>query len=323
MINPCSFDNKYIQYNPKYNLPTYRGNRYQLDYIKPTFSMFQKHKNLLLNHTQLTNGPGIVRLPSSVDNVSYKLNVDSVQYKNIIYKLPCNLRPYIKEIQSLLDQGSNIKQTIQYIIDKFDIPDIILDKNIYQNKRLYTYPYIDIGVPENSTNIINTDASFKIGELVENVDLQPIMNDLILNDSLFLTPQYTTIIYVSNNDNLTFTNNFNDLLPNGSASFFGSYLLSNYVESNDKWNIRLYIDPNEPPFQGSYGYLIDSSKYNLNTGLIFIPLQSFESVLLHKPYKLNLPITIRNTNNQSGIKLIDVVPCKYSETLNLVNSVNE
>jgi len=325
MFNPCNFENKYVQYDPKYNLPTRNNNRYQLEYVKPTLAMFQQHKLLILKNTTLTHGPGVLNPPRSLNNMSYKLNVDSIQYKNVIYKLPCKLQPYIKIIQSLLDEGFNISVIIQYVIDTYNIPEVVFNKSVYQFNRLYTYPFTDSSVPKNATNIINTSAPYKIGEFLDVTDpvtrdlIQIIINDLP-EDELFLTPQFTSIIYVSNNDNLTFTNNFNDLFPNKSASFFGSYLLTNYVETDTKWKLRIYIDPHELPFLGSFGYLIDSSKYELNQGLIFIPLHSFESLILYKKYRLNTSFTIRNTN-QFLSKLTKKIPCKYTETLNQINAV--
>jgi hypothetical protein len=324
MNNPCNFQNEYIQYDPKYNLPTRYNNRYQLDYIKPTPEMFKIHKLLLLKHTRITNGPGILKPKRNLNNLNYKLNVDSIQYKNIIYKLPCKLQPYISVIQYLLDEGFTINEIIQYVVNTFNIPDVIFNRTVYQFKRLYMYPATDSSVPKNATNIINTSAPYKIGEdIIVDDDtrdkLQLIINDLP-PDELFFTPQFATILYVSNNDNLTFTNNFNDLLPNGSASFFGSYLLTNYVETDPKWNLRIYIDPHEPPFAGSYGYIIDSSKYTLNKGLIVIPLHSFDTLIEYKKYRINTPITIRN-NNQFLPKTSKKIPCKYTDTLNQINAI--
>jgi hypothetical protein len=322
MINPCNLKNEYIQYNPKYNLPTHINNRYSLDYVEPTPAMFKKHKFLLLQHTRITNGPGMLRPPRNFNNISYKLNVDSIVYKNTIFKLPCKLQPYIKLIQSLIDKGFNIQQIIQYAIDTYNIPDVIFNSTIYQNKRLYTYPHADISVPATTTNTINTSAPYKIGEFIDNiVSLQPIIDDLILDNPYVVTPQYTSTIFVSNNDNKTFTNNFNDLLPNGSASFFGSYLLNTtYTDTTVKWKILIFIDPHEPPYLPGYGYLIDSSKYSLNKGLIFIPIHTFESLLVYKKYKSNMPFTIRN-QRQSFSKLILTTPCKYQNTVNLLTSV--
>jgi len=324
MFNPCNFQNQYVQYDPKYNLPTRNNNRYQLDYEKPTPAMFKIHKFVLLKHTRLTNGPGILNPKRNLNNTKYKLNVDSVQYKNVIFKLPCKLQPYITVIQSLLDQGFNINEIVQYVVDMFNIPEVFFNKKIYQLKRLYTYPVTDSSVPKNATNIINTSAPYKIGEDIivdddSKAKLQEIINDLP-PDELFSTPQFATILYVSNDDNVTFTNNFNDLLPNGSASFFGSYLLTNYVETDTKWKLRVYIDPHEPPFLGSYGYIIDSSKYDLNKGLIVIPLHSFDSLILYKKYRINTPITIRN-NNQFLSKTSKTIPCKYTDTLNQINAI--
>ena len=101
------------------------------------------------------------------------------------------------------------------------------------------------------------------------------------------------------------------------SGFFGPY---KDVETDPKWNLRIYIDPHEPPFVGSYGYIIDSSKYTLNKGLIIIPLHTFDTLIEYKKYRINTPIVIRN-NNQFLAKTIKTIPCKYKDTLNQINAI--
>jgi hypothetical protein len=315
MFNPCNSIQQYIQFAPKYNLPTHYGNRYQIEYVKPTEAMKMKHKLLILKHSNVTNGPGAFHARHGVNQLPFNLQDDVVvHFKNKMYKLPCRFKKFVPIIKSLLEQGITIRQIISYLINKYNIKeDLTVNNTIYQNKRLYTYPYANVVSPKQDANIINTSAPYKIGNLVQDVNLQIIVDDLpILDSRLFATPQYATDIFVSNNDNLTFTNNFNDLLPNGSASFFGSFLLTSYKDS-EKWNLRAFIVPHHPPLIGTYGYLIDASKYFPNKGIIFIPVQTFVTLLTFKPYPINMPFTI-NTINKNMIKEF-TIPCSLKQYL--------
>jgi hypothetical protein len=252
-----------------------------------------------------------------VNQLPFNLQDDVlIHFKGKIYKLPCRFKKYVPMIQSLLEQGISIKQIITFLINKFNITsDLTVNNTIYQNKRLYTYPYANVAAPKQDVNIINTSAPYKIGNLVEDVNLQIIVNDLpIQNSHIFATPQYATDIFVSNNDNLTFTNNFNDLLPNGSASFFGSFLLTKY-DGVENWKLRIFIVPHHPPLLGTYGYLIDASNYFPNKGLIFIPVQTYVSLLTFKPYPNNMPFTI-NILNKSIINEF-TLPCKFKHYLSV------
>uniref|UniRef100_A0A6C0B9E4 Uncharacterized protein n=1 Tax=viral metagenome TaxID=1070528 RepID=A0A6C0B9E4_9ZZZZ len=318
MINPCNSIQQYIQFNPKYNLPTHYGNRYQNDYIQPTDEMKIKHKMLILKHSNVTNGPGVFRSNNGEIQLPLNLQNDVVIYfKNIIYKLPCRFKKYVVIIKTMLEQGNTIKQIITYLINTYNISeDLTLNDTIYQNKRVYTYPYSNIVSPKQDKNIINSSAPYKTGNLVLNINLQHIINDLPIPDlRIFFTPQYATDIFVSNNDNRTFTNNFNDLLPNGSASFFGSFLLTNYNELKF-WRLRIFIVPHYPSVFGTYGFLVDASKYFPNKGLIFMPIHTYVSLLMYKPYPKNMPFTI-NVLNKSIINEF-TIPCRLKHYLSVL-----
>ena len=84
MINPCKSNKSYILGNSIYNISSPSTPRYSLQYEKPTPDMFQKHKQLILKYSTLTNGPGSITNDSLFGQVNYKLDVDSVQYQNII-----------------------------------------------------------------------------------------------------------------------------------------------------------------------------------------------------------------------------------------------
>jgi hypothetical protein len=312
MINPCNSKQHYIQFEPTYNLPTRYGNRIALEPTIPTSEMFEKHKLLLLKNTTITGGPGILNSLNTSTQIPYTLNKNSVQRNNKIYKIPCRFKPYISEIQSLLNEGNSVQSVLSIITTKYNLKDITLKNSFYQNKKMYIYPYaISTGLKQN-INSVSINIPFKIGESVT-ANIQDIVDDIILKPNMFATSQYAKTIYVSTNDGKSFTTMFNELLPNGSASFFGSSLLTDddIQHPDRKWQLYVFILPHYQTQYKSYGYIVDSSKYNiLNlSGLIFIPIQTYESLITYQPYPTNMPFTIKY--NETEQLNTFTTPCKF------------
>jgi hypothetical protein len=313
MINPCNSKQRYIQFEPTYNLPTRYGNRFILEPTIPTSEMFEKHKLLLLKNTTITGGPGILNTLNASSQIPYTLNKDSVERNNKIYKIPCRFQPYISEIKSLIDEGKSIQNVLTTITSKYNLTDLTLKNSFYQNKKMYIYPYaISTGLKQN-INAVSISIPFKIGESVNTTLVQPIADDMILKPTMFTTAQYTKKIYVSSNDGTSFTNMFIDLLPNGSSSFFGSSLITDDDIQNLhlKWCLYVFILPHYQTQHKSYGYIVDSSRYNIPnlSGLIFIPVQTYESLLTYQPYPDNMPFTIKP--NQTEELNTFTTPCKF------------
>jgi hypothetical protein len=313
MINPCNSKQHYIQFEPAYNLPTRYGNRFVLEPTIPTSEMFEKHKLLLLKNTSITGGPGVLNTLNASTQIPYTINKDSVQRKNKIYKIPCRFKPYISEIQNLLNEGNSIQSILSTITTKYNLTDITLRNSFYQNKKMYIYPYAVVNTSKQNINAVSISVPFKIGESVT-APIQPIADDMLLIPNMFTTVQYAKTIYVSTNDGTSFTNMFDDLLPNGSASFFGSSLLTDDDIQNPyrKWSLYVFILPHYQTQNKSYGYIVDSSKYNIPnlSGLIFIPVQTYESLITYQPYPTNMPFTIKTTETEQLNTFI--TPCKFT-----------
>lgn len=324
MINPCNSNQRYIQFNPLFNLPTHYGNRVTDPYVKPTPEMFAKHKLLLLKHTTRTNGPGILNKSNATRQIAYRLGVDSIQYKNRIYKIPCRFKEYIPIIKLLIDQGVPIQKILQDLIDKYDIQDISLKNSSYQNKRLYKYPFVNVNSLKQNPNAVSNSAPFKIGESLSILDKYSTVINNNIDFFNFPIPQYCNIIYVSNNDGKSYTTKFSDLLPNGSASFFGSSLLNN-LETYDlkQWQLYVFILPQDQTQVVSYGYIFDSSKYEIEKeGLIFMPVHTYESLVTYTKYPIDMPFSIK-INNKYTINDYQI-PCKFKQyelTLENTNTV--
>jgi hypothetical protein len=101
--NPCNAQGTYIAVDPIYNLPTYYGTRASLQYEKPTPAIYAQRKLLILKHTYVTNGPG-VQIFNKNAQIPYKLDVDSVQYKNTVFRIPCRFQKFIDLIKILLNE---------------------------------------------------------------------------------------------------------------------------------------------------------------------------------------------------------------------------
>jgi hypothetical protein len=316
MINPCNSEGTYIQFDPSYNLPTYYGTRARLQYEKPTPEIYAQRKLLILKNTYVTNGPG-TQFVNPNARIPYRLDIDSVQYKNTIFRIPCRFQKFIDLIKIFLNEGKSIQNIFNYLSITYNIQNIRLNKSTYQLKPTYRYTFVNVDAPKNDENSINNSAPYKIGESLASFNLQPIIDDIVIARPAFITSQYATKIYVSKNDGVNnYTNKFNDLLPNGSASFFGALLLKNYVQDSDNFHLRAIIVPQFTNYYKSYGYIVDSTNYNIPnlTGLICIPIQVYALLMLFKPYPFNMPFTVNFTDiNVFTPKDDAVVPCKYSK----------
>jgi hypothetical protein len=298
--------------------------RYSLPYVTPTPEMFLKHKQLILNYTTVTHGPGYTPNPNVTKRVSYKLNEDSVQYKNIIYMIPCRFRPYILLIQQLLNQNQPIQSIFNQLSNEYNIPDPTLrTTDIYQFQRLYTYPQInyknDIILENNVNNAISIP--FKTGIIFDtttpgiNIDWSRYID---LPANVFVMAQYCQFVQVINNikvNNLpTYTTNFNEMFENGSASYIGSTLITNIVEKNVEIvennitktitikYINVLIVPQEQNLTKTFGVIVNSDDipvlniFTIASQAIFVPFQTASSIIYYQPYTENMPFTI-DTNS--------------------------
>jgi len=318
MSNPCntqkvSTSSIFNALNPRYSLP----------YVAPTPDMFAKHKQLILKYSTVTNGPGYTPDPVINSRVSYKLNIDSVQYKNIIYMIPCRFRPHIQRIQLSLNQNQSIRSIFNALTIEYNIPDPTLQSSdIYQFQRLYTYPQINFKTDINLENNINNAITipFKTGEIydttIQNINLNwSIYLDLPPN--VFVMAQYCQFVKIINNlkvnNTPTYTSNFNDMYENGSASYIGLSLISNLtmknfeiVENNITKKITMkyinvLITPQEQNLTKTFGVIINSDDipilkyYTVASQLIFVPFQTASSIIYYQPYSVDMPFTIDTT----------------------------
>ena len=285
MINPCKSNKSYILGNSIYNMTNSVTPRYSLQYERPTPDMFQKHKQLILKYSTLTNGPGSITNEPSFKQVSYKLDVDSVQYLNTIYKIPCRFRPYINDavytwqgegsIITLLKQGNSIQKVFQILTERNNIPDPTLTStNVYQFQRLYTYPQINFNTNtitvRPTTNTI--DVSYKTRLVPKPQDPQnntyffpsndgrnPNLNwhtILNLSDSIFPISTNCQFIEVLNNDGKTFTSNYKDLF--GSASYLGGEIIQTAEYTPNVPPLPVLILPQEQNRPKLHGYIVNS-----------------------------------------------------------------
>ena len=340
MINPCKPNKSYILGNSIYNLLTPVTPRYSIEYVKPTPDMFKKHKQLILKYSTLTNGPGFVSNDDINTQIYYKLNVDSVQFRNTIFRIPCRFRPYIKDgtILNLLNQGNSIQTVFKLLTTQYNIPDPTLTStNIYQFKRLYTYPepsYIintaavvpianisSVSYKTVLSPISNPPSQFLPVQLlsINNVLLPKIEWHRILNLSpdIFVMIDYCQFIQVLNNDGKTFTSNFNDLYS--SASYHGSAIVKNTVYSPTiVFKLPVLIIPQEQNRPKTYGYIINTNRitelYNLIDRILFIPVQLVTTIIDFEPYPANMPFTIKTNTELSKPKPLCYVKPIYTNT---------
>jgi len=314
MINPCNSNGIYIQYAPEYDLPTHYGSRATLPYVKPTPELYSKHKLLLLKNTYFTGGPG-VQYFNATTQIPYTLGKNSVRQKDKIFTVPCGFQQFIELIQLLLDEGKSIQSILNYLSFKYKIPYVTLTNCTYQTKNFYKYSYVNVDSPKNNKNTINNSAPFKIGEPLSNINLQPILDDIVVKPFTFVTVQYASKIYVSNNENNTYTNDFKELFPTGTASFFGALLLNNYYLQNpsSKYQSYAFVIPQYTTQYKSYGFIVDSTSYNIPglTGLIYLPIQTYSTLITFQPYPLGMPFMVYfNTRNVLDAKSL---PCRFKK----------
>ena len=336
-INPCNVNKSYKNGNTTYNLNNSVTPRYSLPYVKPTKELFLKHKNIILEYTTLTNGPGYTPPENATTQIHYKLNVDSVKFRNIIYTIPCRFRPYINDtsqgpgINTLLSQGNSIQNVFKILTAKYNIPDPTLNvANIYQFQRLYTYPQMNYTnntiteLPKTNTIAIpyktrlRPEQSYEYLEPTLGIDWNSFLN---LGKNIFAMQQYCQFIEVLNNDGVTFTSDFNDLYSGGSASYLGSQLVGNTVKSpNTKIIKNLLIQPQEQNRPKTYGYVINTTSNTILRAvlgtridyILFIPIQTLQTIMKFEPYPNGMTFTI---DINSTIP-VPVVPCSYVRPYN-------
>ena len=288
--------------NSIYNFTSPVTPRYSLPYVKPTTDMFLKHKKILLEYSTLTNGPGFVSNDNINTQIYYKLNVDSVQYLNTIFRIPCRFRAYINDgrngedgtILKLLKEGNTIKTVFELLSTQYNIEDPTLSAtNIYQFQRLYTYPPATYTLNSNNTSVVpaitNTiSISYKTitvpGQpyqqflvlIPDYTGVIPKINwhRLLLNDNadksnIFVMTDYCQFIQVLNNDGKTFTRNFEDLY--NSASYLGASILNNTVYNvNDPTQListSVLIIPQDQNRQHTYGYILNTKSLTTELNL--------------------------------------------------------
>ena len=321
MINPCNSNGQYIQVAPQYNLPTHYGSRAVLQYIKPTPELYANHKMLLLKNTYITNGPGFKGFNTNTQ-IPFQLKKDSVIQNKKIFKIPCRFQQFIELIQLLLDEGNSIQNILNYLAFKYNIQDINLNTyNTYQLKNFYKYSYVNVDAPKNNLNTVSNPAPFRIGKSLANLNLQPIINDIIVQPPSFITAQYASSMFVSTNDGKSVTNQIKDLLPDGKASFFGALLFNNfYLKNPNNFNVFAFVVPQNITQRESYGYIVDSTKYNIPdlSGLIYIPIQTYASLITFKDYPLNMAFTV--VFNEKKILNNTTVECRFKKYIPFINS---
>jgi len=324
MINSCNSNGQYIQVAPQYKLPTHYGNRAVLQYIKPTPELYDGHKLLLLKNTYITNGPGYKGFNTN-SQIPFQLKKDSVIQKNKIFKVPCRYQQFIELIQLLLDEGKSIQSILNYVSFKYKIPDIQLNTNdTYQLKNFYKYSYVNVDAPKNNFNTISSSTPFRIGKSLDNINLQPILDDIVVRPPSFITAQYATSIFVSTNDGKSVTNEIKDLLPDGKASFFGALLFNTFYLANpNDFHVYAFVIPQNITKTKSYGYIVDSTKYNIPdlSGLIYIPIQTYASLMTFKPYQTNMAFMVYFNEIQI---LNDSAPqCKFKQYIPFINQIRD
>jgi hypothetical protein len=321
MISSCNSNGEYIQYAPQYKLPTRYGSRSVLQYEKPTTELISNRKLLILENTYVTGGPGVQGFNSN-NQMQFQLNKDSVIQNNRIFKIPCRFQPFIELIQISLDEGNSIQSILNFLSVKYNIPNILTNTiNNYQLKKLYKYSYVNTKSPKVDPNAVSIVAPFRIGKSLADVNLQPIINDIVVKPPSFITAQYAASIFVSTNDGKSVTNEIKDLLPDGKASFFGALLFNNfYLENPNKLNVYGFIVPHNITKNECYGYLVDSTKYNIPnlSGLIFIPIQTYASLITFKQYPIGMAFMVYF--NEKKLLNEPTTQCRFKKYIPFINN---
>jgi hypothetical protein len=328
MFHPCNSKNQFTLFSK--NLPAYQGSRYSVPYENTTTISYIKYKLLLNKHLNIYNGPGIVN-PTFNKKYDYNLKY-SIQINNIIYVIPCILIPYIQQLRDLINQNYTIDDAIQKLISLYSEL-AILNSPLPNNKRLYKYP--NVNVRNNPLNVGSFSKPFKIGNPISKpnpaLSWNTIFNLPLQYDGIFFITDDCRYIQVSNNDAITFTTNMNDLLPNGSASFWGEKLLYKNAYTQHP-NGSYTINPNfilpviiiSITVQSiSYGYLLNIIDYPVfgiyENKLLFVPLHTLLSLITQEPYITDTPINIKTNVNLSFIQsyFAKQISCKVRREYNL------
>jgi hypothetical protein len=321
MINACNSNGEYIQYSPQYNLPTRYGSRATIKYEKPTPELYSNHKLLVLKNTYVTGGPGVQGF-NATSQIQYQLKKDSVIQNNRIFKVPCRFQQFIELIQLLLDEGKSIQNILNFLSVKYNIPNLLSNtNNNYQLKNFYKYSYVNTNAPKVDSNTVSNSAPFRIGKSLADVNLQPIINDIVVKPPSFITAQYASSIFVSTNNGKSVTNQIKDLLPGGEASFFGALLFNNfYLENPNKFNVYGFVVPQNITQKQSYGYIVDSTKYNIPglSGLIYIPIQTYASLITFKQYPLGMAFMVYF--NAKTLLNENITQCRFKKYIPFINN---
>lgn len=301
MISPYDSKNKLIQFNPKFNLPTYYGSRDNIANIPCGLLANAKRNFVIKQHTYKTNGVGIKPLVNRVKEINVTAN-NLIKIKNIIYKIPDRFCKYITIIRELVDQNIPLPAILKKLTEDFNIVDPFLsdiEPSNFKNK--YRYPKFDIKY-KIYDNVANFSAPFKLGELIKKNN-SPANNAII--DGLYAFADYIRFVFVVCNDGINYTNNVDDMANNGIASFWGSRLALNGNNLAYEATIPVNIFPinNIINIVGGVFYttpngssFFNPSSIPENSRLIFIPKITLATYTALESYTTNMPFNIKTNN---------------------------
>jgi hypothetical protein len=302
MFHPCDTKNTFTLFS--HNLPSHIGSRYEKQCVITNKISYIRYKSFIKQHLAINNGPGIIK-HNYIKKTLYDLK-DSIQIDNKIFKLPCLLIPYIEQIKELIKNGYSLQDAIDIIILLHEELNVL--KPLPAFKRLYSYSNVNIRNTYSNTG--NFSKPFIIHKSITFPSLS--WNDIFnlpLNDNLFYTQKECQLLKFANNDGLTFSSDMNELLPNGSASFWGEKIL--YSDAYIKLVNSYVLKPNYQlpiiilPFNLyiGFGYIVNTKDYpilgitNPINQLLFIPIHSTLSIIKDNAYPIGTVLNIK-TNIQ-------------------------
>ena len=262
----------------------------------PTPLMQENRKQICLNYDYHTNGVGI---PSLSSTRQLPTTIHDIRMNNIIYKIPCLYYPHIEEIKALLLQKRDFKSILAYLDQAYGIKNI-QNTPLLPLTRQYRYltadtnqiQYQNVGIfrrPYMLTNKITFTPDHS-GDIASNLIA-------IINDSKHLE--------VSTNDGKQHTSNINEILPGGSASYWGSKLTT----TPDAFILSVVVTSIESKLSVPGIIVYTGSTIVPTQNLYFVPTLSSLMMLTYKPLPENTAITV---------KIQDVVDvqldntCKYT-----------
>lgn len=291
MSSPCDFQNKPLLTT----LPIMLWAREIPNCSVRTQIMYTQNKFVHLKHDYNTNGPGFLNKKSP--KLLASIHPDDITIKNINYKLPCVYNIHNKEIKQLILNGMSIKDTLLYIKTKYNIVipyDILLFRTIEQRQYPTTGEH-NIVPP----NIGRFSKPFLLTQNVFIPSNQFTSIDFGLENNLLILLNQCKRVEVSNNDGKSHTSNINDLLPNNSASFWGSKII-NTVNNNPVNNFRLPVLFTSIANQSiHFGFII----YNklISNSLFFIPIILPARMLTYSPLPNNSPVYVTLVTVNQGL----------------------